>query len=486
MTQDTNRDVTSGPDFPPAPAQGPASVGVAGAQDARDVNETVGNAAGFAGASEPNASVVPLPPMPSAQGQAPEQLTEQAHPYAAGDDMVSGGFTDAEATTANAAIAWPTEEDEESVVQPGQGAAFAGFAGPTTDSTSDLAFTGAETESAVVNPAASVASPEAVLVPQQDGFEPSEGLQVAEPQSKAAHPRTGTIVACGILGAVFLLLAALVYVKGVLTDAGQGYDTMVWWTMSSQEPFTEVLVQAFHVSAVVLGIAGAAAVAGLAVAAVRRRVGLIIQLIAFAAVVLIITGVAKSHLPRTTFNPNRPNPANSAPSGHTLLFAAAMIALMLAVSRAWRAWVALIGWLASSAVGLALVAGRWHRPSDVVMSLFIAGAIACIVLAFTRGSGMDRIVDRKPSAAVQIVAPALIVLGVMALGYSLYGIWQLLPNLADEPTWGVSIACESAVAAIVGAGALVSGVVCALRQLTASPLTGTGIFGTPPRPPKAK
>ena len=80
MTQDTNRDVTSGPDFPPAPAQGPASVGVAGAQDARDVNETVGNAAGFAGASEPNASVVPLPPMPSAQGQAPEQLTEQAHP----------------------------------------------------------------------------------------------------------------------------------------------------------------------------------------------------------------------------------------------------------------------------------------------------------------------------------------------------------------------------------------------------------------------
>ena len=311
-------------------------------------------------------------------------------------------------------------------------------------------------------------------------------MQVAELQSKAAHPRTGTIVACGIWGAVFLLLAALVYVKGVLTDAGQGYDTMVWWTMSSQEPFTEVLAQAFHVSAVVLGIAGTAAVAGLAVAAVRRRVGLIIQLISFAAVVLIITGVAKSHLPRATFNPNRPNPANSAPSGHTLLFAAAMIALMLAVSRAWRAWVALIGWLASSAVGLALVAGRWHRPSDVVMSLFIAGAIACIVLAFTRGSGMDRIVDRKPSAAVQIVAPALIVLGVMALGYSLYGIWQLLPNLADEPTWGVSIACESAVAAIVGAGALVSGVVCALRQLTASPLTGTGIFGTPPRPPKAK
>lgn len=483
MTQDTNRDVTSGHDFLPAPAEGPASVGIAGAQDARDANETVGDAAGFTGASEPNASAVPLPPMPSAQGQAPEQLTEQAHPYAAGDDMVSGGFTDAEATTANAAIAWPAEEDEESVVQLGQGAAFAGL---TADSTSDLAFAGAETESAVVNPAASVASPEAVLVPQQDGSTPSEGLQVAELQSKAAHPRTGTIVACGILGAVFLLLAALVYVKGVLTDAGQGYDTMVWWTMSSQEPFTEVLAQAFHVSAVVLGIAGTATVAGLAVAAVRRRVGLIIQLISFAAVVLIITGVAKSHLPRATFNPNRPNPANSAPSGHTLLFAAAMIALMLAVSRAWRAWVALIGWLASSAVGLALVAGRWHRPSDVVMSLFIAGAIACIVLAFTHGSGMDRIVDRKPSAAVQIVTPALIVLGVMALGYSLYGIWQLLPNLADEPTWGVSIACESAVAAIVGAGALVSGVVCALRQLTASPLTGTGIFGTPPRPPKAK
>lgn len=97
---------------------------------------------------------------------------------------------------------------------------------------------------------------------------------------------------------------------------------------------------------------------------------------------------------------------------------------------------------------------------------------------------MDRIAVRKPSAAVQIIAPALIVLGVLALLYSLYGIWQLLPNLGDEPTWGTAIACESAVAAIVGSDALVFGVVCALRQLTASPLTGTGIFGTPPRPPK--
>lgn len=481
MTQDTNRDVTSGPDLPSVPAEGTANGGTAGAQDTRDASETMGAATGFPGNPGTGASTVPLPPMPAAQGQAPEQLTEQTHPYAAGDDMVFGGFTDAEATASNAAIAWPTEADEESVVQPGQGAAFAGL---TTGSAADLAFTGADTEGAVVNPAASAASETGVASQQDESAQPKD-VQVANPQSKAAHPRVGAIVACGIWGVVFLAFAALVYVKGVLTDAGQGYDTMVWWTMSSQEPFTAVLTQAFHASAVVLGIAGAAAVAGLAIAAVRRRMGLIIQLIVFAAVVLIVTGVAKSHLPRVTFNPNRPNPANSAPSGHTLLFAAAMIALILAVPRAWRAWVALIGWLASSAVGLALVAGRWHRPSDVVMSLFIAGAIACIVLAFTRGSGMDRIVDRKPSAAVQIVAPALIMLGVMALGYSLYGIWQLLPSLADEPTWGTSIACESAVAAIVGAGALVSGVVCALRQLTASPLTGTGIFGTPPRPPRA-
>lgn len=312
--------------------------------------------------------------------------------------------------------------------------------------------------------------------------QPSTASQT--PQSKAARPRTGTIVACGILGALFLALAVLVYAKGVLTNAGQGYDTMVWWTMSDQVPLAGALSHVFHASAVVLGIAGAAAALSVVLAAARRRVGLLIQLAVFAAFVLLITGVAKDHLPRPVFNQNRPNPANSAPSGHTLLFTAAMVALLLTVPRAWRAWVGLIGWLASSAIGLALVAGRWHRPSDVVMSIFIAGALACIVLAFSRGSGMDRIAVRKPSAAVQIIAPALIVLGVLALLYSIYGIWQLLPNLGDEPTWGTTIACESAVAAIVGSDALVFGVVCALRQLTASPLTGTGIFGTPPRPPK--
>lgn len=412
---------------------------------------------------------MPTPPVPP--------QADAGRGVAASDDAVFGGFTDASAAAPDA-VAWQSQPAGGLGAKPAHDASdrdasdsLLGVAAPVRDAGDGVGVGAMQAGSAAQ---------------AGDPAQPSDAVRSNDAvQSKAARPRTGTIVACGVLGAAFLALAALAYAKGVLTDAGQGYDTMVWWTLSSQVPFTKILSGAFHASAVVLGVAGVAAAASLAIAAARRRMGLVIQLVAFAAVVLVVAGVAKTHLPRPVFNLNRPNPANSAPSGHTLLFTAAMLALMLAVPRAWRAWVALIGWLANSAIGLALVAGQWHRPSDVVMSVFIAGAVACMALAFTRGSGMDRIVNRKPSAAVQIVAPALVMLGVMALGYSLYGIWQLLPNLADEPTWGMSIACESAVSAIVGSNALVAGVVCALRQLTASPLSGAGIFGTPPRPPKA-
>ena len=99
---------------------------------------------------------------------------------------------------------------------------------------------------------------------------------------------------------------------------------------------------------------------------------------------------------------------------------------------------------------------------------------------------MDRPGKRVPSASVQIVASALIALGVCAYAYATYVIWEISLGLSAVAAWTARGADDSATALIVGTVCVVFGLVLSLRQLTASPLSKMGLIGTPPTPPKRR
>lgn len=310
--------------------------------------------------------------------------------------------------------------------------------------------------------------------------------QLAAPsRARRPRPRRSTIVVAAILGIVGLLAATLAFVLGVRTNAGQAYDTIAWQGFSTEIPAASAAEAALHESLVVKGISAVLALAALVIAAVRKRSALLVQLVVYLAVGLACARWLKPALERPVFSPLRPNPANSAPSGHMLVAMCCTIALVMAVPRAWRALTSALGFVYCGALGLALVAGQWHRPTDVVMAALIAGGLALVTMAFSIGSGLDPLPTRRESPSVQIVASAFIAGGVLLSLYGVFGIWQLSADLDLEPMWASHSVCVSATAGILGVTMLTFGLVCAFRQLSACPLTGSGIFGTPPRPPKS-
>lgn len=67
---------------------------------------------------------------------------------------------------------------------------------------------------------------------------------------------------------------------------------------------------------------------------------------------------------------------NSLPSGHTTVALSIALAAVIVAPSAWRSTVAIAVSATAALVGVALVLGRWHRPSDV-----IAAAFVCVVWA---------------------------------------------------------------------------------------------------------
>lgn len=188
---------------------------------------------------------------------------------------------------------------------------------------------------------------------------PDTAAQPAAPsRARRPRPRRSTIIVAAILGIVGLLAATLAFVLGVRTNAGQAYDTIAWQGFSTEIPAASAAEAPLHESLVVKGISAVLALAALVIAAVRKRSALLVQLVAYLAVGLACARWLKPALERPVFSPLRPNPANSAPSGHMLVAMCCTIALVMAVPRAWRALTSALGFVYCGALGLALVAGQ--------------------------------------------------------------------------------------------------------------------------------
>lgn len=315
-----------------------------------------------------------------------------------------------------------------------------------------------------------------------DSGEVDRGLAKLDPL--AVRPRISSRVLCAVFGLLLIAAGFGIWWVCVFTEDGQSYDELVWKNLVTGVPdAVGSLMSLVAQSWLVIAISCLLAVIGVVSALVRRRWWLVGQIVVFAAVCLAVTRI-KGVLPRP-FIINTDSPAaNSAPSGHTMLAAACAVILLLAVPRVARALAGIIGVIWSWAVGVSVIYGQWHRPSDVAMSILLVAGLALIVLVFTRTSGMDEPGSRVSSVSVQIVGSVLITGGLLLLAYSAYVIWQVVPGLNISASWAVSGSIVSAIVGVAGVAALTFGLLLALRHITAAPLSRLGLIGAPPAPPK--
>lgn len=340
----------------------------------------------------------------------------------------------------------------------------------------------------VIDPLAGLGSPAREPSLGLDDLDPLDSGEVDRGLAKldplAVRPRISSRVLCAVFGLLLIAAGFGIWWVCVFTEDGQSYDELVWKNLSTNVPdAVGSLMSLVAQSWLVIAISCLLAVIGVVSALVRRRWWLVGQIVVFAAVCLAVTRI-KGVLPRP-FIINTDSPAaNSAPSGHTMLAAACAVILLLAVPRAARALAGIIGVIWSWTVGVSVIYGQWHRPSDVAMSILLVAGLALIVLVFTRTSGMDEPGSRVSSVSVQIVSSVLIAGGLLLLAYSAYVIWQVVPGLNISASWAVSGSIVSAIVGVAGVAALTFGLLLALRHITAAPLSRLGLIGAPPAPPK--
>jgi membrane-associated phospholipid phosphatase len=340
----------------------------------------------------------------------------------------------------------------------------------------------------VIDPLAGLGSPAREPSLGLDDLDPLDSGEVDRGLAKldplAVRPRISSRVLCAVFGLLLIAAGFGIWWVCVFTEDGQSYDELVWKNLVTNVPdAVGGLMSLVAQSWLVIAISCLFAVIGVVSALVHRRWWLVGQIVVFAVVCLAVTRI-KGVLPRP-FIINTDSPAaNSAPSGHTMLAAACAVILLLAVPRAARALAGIIGVIWSWTVGVSVIYGQWHRPSDVAMSILLVAGLALIVLVFTRTSGMDEPGSRVSSVSVQIVGSVLITGGLLLLAYSAYVIWQVVPGLNISASWAVSGSIVSAIVGVAGVAALTFGLLLALRHITAAPLSRLGLIGAPPAPPK--
>ncbi|MDF0531593.1 hypothetical protein P0W64_12320 [Tsukamurella sp. 8F] len=201
----------------------------------------------------------------------------------------------------------------------------------------------------------------------------------------------------GTVGAFALLAAAaVVYLLAIGTYAGQVTDQAAMTAMSSM----------FGVDSPTAGILDeiqvpllATAAAGLGVACLHRRSLRLVVHVSVAVIGSIAGAILLKYgliRPELGVGPQ----VNSFPSNTVAAFAGVALAFIAAVPRSARGCTAVLGGLTVGVVSAGVVALQWHRPSDVLGGLLIAGAAAAA------GQGMASVMPaRRRRAKRMATAP---------------------------------------------------------------------------------
>jgi membrane-associated phospholipid phosphatase len=110
---------------------------------------------------------------------------------------------------------------------------------------------------------------------------------------------------------------------------------------------------------------------------------------------------------------------NTFPSGHATVAFSVGIAATLVVPPRLRRATAVVAVLYAAAIGVAVVAAGWHRPSDVVGAYFVTTAWAAGVVAFAATRDEDAFLRSNESWPEGVVALRYLIGGIAlaALGY---------------------------------------------------------------------
>ena len=164
---------------------------------------------------------------------------------------------------------------------------------------------------------------------------------------------------------------------------------------------------------------GLALIVLMAQAALRRRVAL--SLVAAAVIVgaVCTTEILKHWLLERPDLVASTLYRNSFPSGHATVAFSVGVAATLVVPPRLRRSTAALAVVYAAAIGIAVVAAGWHRPSDVAGAFFVTTAWAAGVGAFAASRDDDALLRPEPAWPQGTVALRYLVggIGLAALGY---------------------------------------------------------------------
>jgi hypothetical protein len=248
----------------------------------------------------------------------------------------------------------------------------------------------------------------------------------------------GTLAVVGVLG-----LAATAY-AALRTARGLGLDRAASEAVSSPALVLDRLYQGLSWMSV--GSVAVSLMVCVTLAAVRRRFDLALG----AAVVIGGADLTTQLLKKDLFTHVDLGPGpNSLPSGHTTVALSIALAAVIVAPSAWRSSVA-VGVSATAAlVGVALVLGRWHRPSDVLAATFV-----CLVWAAV-GMLTAALVRHRPPVAARRVSEHVGALIGASLAGGLLVSWGVRPQpglhdlgLGIISLGSIGLACAISVAAV--------------------------------------
>jgi membrane-associated phospholipid phosphatase len=260
----------------------------------------------------------------------------------------------------------------------------------------------------------------------------------AQEQWRAFLASVGALAAAGMLG-----LATTAYVA-LRTSRGLRLDRAASDAVSSPPLVLDRLYEGLDLVSV--GSVAVSLLVCVALAVVRRRFDLALG----AAVVIGGADLTTQFLKKDLFTRvDLGHGPNSLPSGHTTVALSIALAAVIVAPSAWRSIVA-IGVSATAAlVGVALVLGRSHRPSDVIAATFV-----CVLWAAAGLLTAALVRRRPPVAARRVPVHVGALIGASLVGGLLVS-WGVRPEpgmrdlgLGIISLGSIGLACAVSVAAV--------------------------------------
>lgn len=178
--------------------------------------------------------------------------------------------------------------------------------------------------------------------------------------------------------ALYAAFAAVAAPFAISTRFGQVADTLAMYSVGHYLPFSNFFWR-FLWSVASTKVLAAVAVLLVASVVVQRRFALLMRMLVLFVGANGVTQLLKVWITRPYLEVDYALP-NSFPSGHVTLVATVALAMIAVTPAPWRKLMTFFGWVLVTTVGVAVMAVGWHRLSDVLSAILIAGIFALIAL----------------------------------------------------------------------------------------------------------